>query len=163
MGTSLHFSGKRVYQDLRVSGPKTSVMVSNSLVTRIGLRWRIHAVIAAAMFAVLYKQWLTTPVLQHVSIGRWRLLAVVVAAACGGVLSLLRLSTLALSCGAMVGLLLGGTWAAWTAPNDVTISVCHAFASHLESFWREVLTLTFATTLTAYLCAHFAKRCVNVR
>jgi len=47
-------------------------MVSNSLVTRIGLRWRIHAVIAAAMFAVLYKQWLTTPVLQHVSIGRWR-------------------------------------------------------------------------------------------
>jgi len=143
--------------------PKTPVMVSNSVVSRIGLRWPIHAFIAAAIFAVLYKQWLTTPVLQYVSIGRWRLLAVVVAAACGGVLSLLRFSTLALSCGAMAGLLLGGTWAAWTAPNDVAISIYHAFASHLESFWREVLTLTLATTLTAFLCAYFAKRPVNVR
>ena len=71
-------------------------MVSNSVVSRIGLRWPIHAFIATAIFAVLYKQWLTTPVLQYVSIGRWRLLAVVVAAACGGVLSLLRFSTLAL-------------------------------------------------------------------
>jgi hypothetical protein len=137
-------------------------MVSNSGVTRIGVRWPIHTFIAAAVFAVLYKYWLTTPVLQYVSIGRWRLLAVVVAAACTGALSLLRLSALALSCGAVAGLLIGGTWAAWTFPNDVAISVCHAFASHLESFWREVLTLALATTLTAFLCAYFAKRRVNV-
>jgi hypothetical protein len=99
------------------------------------MRWSIHAFIAAAVFAVLYKYWLTTPALQYVSIGRWRLLAVVVAAACGGALSLLRLSALALSCGAMAGLLVGGTLARGTFPNDVAISVSHAFASHLESFW----------------------------
>ena len=57
------------------------------------------------------------------SVGRWRLFAVVVTAACGGVLSLLRVSTPALSVGAMFGLLLDGTWAAWKFPNDVAISV----------------------------------------
>ena len=133
-------------------------MVSHSVVTRIDIRWVIHASITAAIFAVLYKYWLTTPALQYVSIGRWRLLAVVVAAACGGALSLLRVSRTALSCGAMAGLLFGGTWAAWTFPNDVAISLSHAFASHLESFWQEVLTLTFATTLTAFLCVYLEKR-----
>ena len=53
----------------------------------------------------------------------------------------------ALSCGVMVGLLLGGTWAEWKTPNDVAISVGAALWSHLESFWRQMLTLTFAATL----------------
>jgi hypothetical protein len=132
-------------------------------VTRLGLRWLIHALIVTAIFAVLYKYWLTTPVLQYVSIGHWRLVAVVIAAACGGAMSLLRFSTPVLSCGAIVGLLLGGTWAEWTAPNDVTVSVSHAFASHLESLWREVLRLASATTLTAFLCGYLAKRRENVR
>ena len=61
------------------------------------------------------------------------------------------------------GLLLGGTWVALTFPNDVAISVCAAFASHLKSFWRETLLLTFATTLAGFCCAYFAKRRVNVR
>jgi len=64
--------------------------------TPIKLRWAIHASIAAALFAVPYKYWLTTPVLHYVSIGRWRLLAILVAAACGAALSLLRVSTPAL-------------------------------------------------------------------
>jgi hypothetical protein len=135
--------------------------VSNSVVTRLRLGWPIHALIAAAIFAVLYKYWLTTPVLQYISITRWRLLAVVIAAACGAAMSLLRFSALALSCGALTGLLLGGMWSAWTAPNDVAISVAHAFASHLESLWREVLRLAFATTLTAFLCGHLAKCSVD--
>ncbi len=138
-------------------------MVSNSAVTRIGMRWPIHASIAAAIFAVLYRYWLTTPVLQYVSIGRWRLFAIVVATACGSALSLLRVSRSALSCGAMAGLLLGGTWAERKFPNDVAISVYAAFASHLESFWHETLMLTFAATLAGFCCAHFAKRRVNVR
>jgi len=138
-------------------------MVSNSVVTRIGMRWPVHASFAAAIFAFLYKYWLTTPVLQYMSVGRWRLFAVVVAAGCGVALSLLRVSTSALSCGVMVGLLLGRTWAAWTFPNDVAISVCAAFASHLKSFWRETLLLTFATTLAGFCCAYFAKRRVNIR
>jgi hypothetical protein len=97
------------------------------------------------------------------SIGRWRLVAVVIAASCGGALSLLRFSVAALSCGAMTGLLLGGTWAAWTAPIEAAVSVSHAFASHLESLWREVLRLAFATTLSAFLFGYLAKRRVNVR
>ena len=86
-------------------------MVSNSVVTRIEMRWVIHVSFTATIFAALYKYWLTTPVLQYMSIGRWRLFAIVVAIACGGALSLLRVSTPALSFGAMAGLLLGGTWA----------------------------------------------------
>jgi len=146
----------------RVLGAKTPVMVSNS-VTRIRMRWPIHASFAAAIFAVLYRYWLVTPVLQYMSVGRWRLLAVVVAAACGGVLSLLRVSTSALSVGAMFGLLLSGTWAAWKFPSDLAISVYGAFASHLESFWRETLMLTFTATLAGFCCAYMAKRSAGVQ
>jgi len=126
--------------------------------TPIRLRWVIHGSIAAALFVFPYKYWLTSPVLQYVSIGRWRLLAIVSAAACGVALSLLRLSTSALSCGALAGLLLGGTWAAWTAPNDVPVSVDHAFASHLVSFWQDVALLTASATMAALCGAYFRKR-----
>jgi predicted ribosomally synthesized peptide with SipW-like signal peptide len=127
-------------------------------VSRIGFRWPIQALVTGAAFAVLYKSWLTTPVLQYVSIGQWRLLAIVIAAACGGALTLLRFSTSALASGALAGLLFGGTWAAWTAPNDVAISATQAFASHLESLWREGSTLACATTVTAFFCAYAKKR-----
>lgn len=133
-------------------------MVSNSVVTRLGLRQPIQVLIAAAIFAVLYKYWLTAPVLQYFSIPRWRLLAVLIAAVCGAALSLLRFSTTVVSVGAMGGLLLGGTWAAWTAPHDITISVSYAFTSHLELLWREVLRLAFAAILTSFLSGYFAKR-----
>lgn len=122
------------------------------------MRWPIHASFAAAIFAVLYRYWLVTSVLQYMRVGRWRLFAVVVAAACGGVLSLLRVSTSALSVGAMVGLLLGGTWAAWKFPSDVTTSLYGAFASNLECFWRETLMLTFTATLAGFCRAYIAKR-----
>lgn len=46
------------------------LMVSNSIVTGFGLRWAIHAFVAAAIFAVLYKYWLTTPV-SHDSFVIW--------------------------------------------------------------------------------------------
>lgn len=82
-------------------------------------------------------------------VGQWRLFAIVVAAACGGTLYLLRVPISVVSCGTLVGLLLGGTWVEWRAPNDVAISVGAAFQSHLESFWRQMLMLTFAATLGA--------------
>ena len=115
---------------------------------------------AAAPIAILYQYWLVAPVLQYVSIGRWRFLAIVVAAACGAVLSL-RLPILALACGSMAGLLLGGTWAGWQAPNDVPIAVGAAFASHLESFWREVIMLAVAATVGGFSCARFTKRWIT--
>jgi hypothetical protein len=126
------------------------------------MRWPIHAFIAAAIFAVLYTYWLTTPALRYVTIGRWRLFAMMVATVCGGALSLLRVSTPALSCGAMAGLLSGGTWATLRFPDDVAISAYGAFASHLELFWRETLVLTFAVTLAGFCCSYFVERRRNV-
>ena len=118
----------------------------------------IVTLVTTALVAILYRYWLVTPVLQYVSIGRWRIFAVVVAIACGGVLSLLRLPVLALACGSIAGLLLGGTWAAWQAPNDVPVSVGAAFASHLGSFWREVIILTVVASIGAFCSARLKKR-----
>ena len=101
----------------------------------------------ALLIAVLYRYWLVTPVLQYLSIGKWYLVAIVVEAATGCVMSLLRLPTPALVCASVAGLLLGGTWVAWQAPSDVPISVSGAFESHLESFWRQIIIMTFTITV----------------
>jgi hypothetical protein len=86
--------------------------------------------VLAIAIAVLYRYWLVTPVLRYLSIGKWFLIAVAVAAAIGCVMSLLRFSTLAQLCASVTGLLLGGTWAAWRVPNDVPILPSGAFESH---------------------------------
>src|SRR5262249_43955485 len=85
--------------------------------------------ITAALIAILYRYWLVVPVLHHVSIRQWRCLAILVAAAYGGMAALFGLRVLALACGTLAGLLLGGTWAAWRVPSDVPISINAAFAS----------------------------------
>jgi len=112
--------------------------------------------VIALLIAVLYRYWLVIPVLQYFSIGRWYLVALLVAAATGCVMSLLRLPTLALVCASVAGLLLGGTWAAWQAPTDVPISMSGAFVSHLGSFWRQIIILTIAT-VGGSCCARFAR------
>jgi hypothetical protein len=109
--------------------------------------------VVALLIAVLYRYWLVAPVLQYLSIGKWYLVAIVVAAATGCVMSLLKLPTLALVCASVAGLLLGGTWAAWQAPNDVPISVSGALESHLESFWRQIVILTVTITVGGICCA----------
>jgi len=126
-------------------------------------RWAAHATVVAAIFAVVYRYWLLAPVLQRVSVSHWRLIAIVVAAMCGGGLSLLRVSMSALSCGTIAGLLFGGTWAELKAPNDIRVSVYDAFATHLESFWWEILILTFAASLAAFCCAYLVHRRARAR
>lgn len=111
----------------------------------------------ALAIAVLYRYWLVTPVLQYLSVGKWFLVAIAVAAVTGCLMSLLRLSTLALLCASVAGLLLGGTWAAWRVPNDVPISLSGAFESHLESFWRQVLILTGTVAVGGFCCARFLR------
>jgi hypothetical protein len=133
-------------------------MVSKLQVFSISKRSIIQTFIAAVIFAVPYKFWLVAPVLQHMTIGGWRLFAVVVAASCGGALSLFRVPMPAITGGAVAGLLLGGTWAAWRIPNDVPVSVGGAFATHLKSFWGEVLILTAAAAASGCCCACFARR-----
>ncbi len=110
------------------------------------------------LIAILYRYWLVTPVLQYLSIRKWYLVAIAVAAAIGGVMSLLRVPTLALVYASGVGLLLGGTLAAWQAPNDVPISVSGAFASHLSSFWRQILILTASSSIGGFCSARFLTR-----
>lgn len=113
---------------------------------------------AAVPIAILYRYWLIAPVLQYFGIGRWRFFAIAVAAACGGVWALLRLSVLALVCGSMAGVLLGGTWAEWQAPHDSPMSIGRAFMSHLESLWPTVITLTVTATVSGFCCSRFARR-----
>jgi hypothetical protein len=55
------------------------------------------------LIAVLYRYWLVTPVLKYLSIGKWYLLAIVVAAITGFVISLLRLPTVVLVCASVAG------------------------------------------------------------
>jgi hypothetical protein len=126
-----------------VSPSSRSIVVKSSVVT--------------SLISVLYRYWLVTPVLQYLSIGKWYLVAIVVAAVTGCGMSLLRLPTPALMCASVVGLLLGGTWAAWQAPNDVPISVSGAFESHLESFWRQIIILTVTITVSRICCARFVR------
>jgi hypothetical protein len=94
-------------------------------------------------------------VLQYLSIGRWTLVAIVVAGVAGGVMSLLRIPMLVLLGASVAGLLLGGTWAAWRFPNDVPISVAGGFESHLESLWRQVLILMGTFTVSGFCCPRF--------
>jgi hypothetical protein len=117
----------------------------------------VRTSVIALLIAVLYRYWLVTPVLQYLSIGKWRLVAIVGAAGIGCVMSLLRLPILTVVFASVAGLLLGGTWAAWQAPNDVPISVSGALASHLESFWRQIVILTVATIGGGFCCARLVK------
>jgi len=113
--------------------------------------------IIAFVIAILYRSWLVTPVLQYLSIGKWFLVATVVAAAIGCVMSLLRLPAPALMCASVTGLLLGGTWAAWRIPNDVQISISGAFVSHLKSFWPQMLILTVTIAAGGFCCGRFLR------
>jgi hypothetical protein len=109
------------------------------------------------LIGVVYRYWLVTPVLQYLSLRNWYLVAIVVAAATGCIMSLLKLPTLALVSASVAGLLLGGTWAAWHFPNDVPISVSGAFQSHLETFWRQILILTATVTIAGVCCTRFLR------
>ena len=114
--------------------------------------------VAAALIATMYRYWLLAPVLQHVSILRWRLLAFVVAAACGGVLALLRLPVIAMVCESMIGLLMGGTWAAFQGQTDVRMTIVDAFLSHLEPLWPTVILLTVTASISGFCGSRWAGR-----
>lgn len=118
-------------------------------------RMAFRASIAVVLIAILYRCWLVAPVLHYLAIRHWRFLALVVAAATGSILSLLRLPLLILACAAAAGLLSGGTWAACQAPSDVPISLIGAFGAHLEAFWREAIMLTVIISVSGFFCGRF--------
>jgi hypothetical protein len=109
--------------------------------------------VVALLIAVLYRYWLVTPAVKYLSIGKWYLVAMIVAAATGSVLSLWRLRLLAVACASITGLLLGGTWSAWQVPHDVPISMSGAFEAYVALFWRQLLALTVTITVSGFYCA----------
>ena len=118
----------------------------------------IHTSIGVALFAILYRYWLLTPALKYIGIRQWLLFAVVVAAASGGLLSLVRLPLVGLAFASITGLLLGGTWTEWTIPNDVKVSVGDALMSHVRWFWWEMIMLTVASVVGEFFVARIIRR-----
>ena len=112
----------------------------------------VRTSVVTLVIAVFYRYWLVTPILKYLSICSWFLVALLLAAATGYLMSLLRLSTSAMVCASVAGPLLGGTWAAWRVPNDVPISLSGAFESHLETFWRQVLILAVTMAVSGFCC-----------
>src|SRR5262245_37751363 len=113
--------------------------------------------IAAALSAILYQYWLSMSVLHYLSVNQWRAVAIAMAVAVGTIWVLCRWGLSALVCGFIVGLLVGGTWAEWQFPQDVQRSLDDAFASHWESFWRDMILLTVAVTGSGFCSARLAK------
>jgi hypothetical protein len=136
-------------------------MVSNFVVLLSRPRDTISALLAATVGGVLYRYWLTAPALGRLSITEWRFIAFGVAVVVGVVLVRTGLNLAALACSSVVGLVLGGIWAALGAPtHDVTIplstELSNAFG-HSLILWREMALLTVAVTLGGFL-SHVVNR-----
>jgi hypothetical protein len=114
------------------------------VVARSNAREVLHASVAPIIIGVLYRYWLIAPVLHWLSALQWRVVAILVAVLIGGLFSVLRVPLAASVCACVAGLLLGGAWAAWWAPNDVRVSFIGVFWSHLQLFWWDVVVLTIA-------------------
>jgi hypothetical protein len=97
----------------------------------------VLALLAVSSLAVVYRYWLVVPVLHRISVVEWRFIAILVALAIGVGFSRLRLFVWTLMLASAIGLFVGGTWAAWAAPNDARISLLDAFASHVQTCWPD--------------------------
>jgi hypothetical protein len=110
--------------------------------------------ISTVLGAVLYRYWLVTPVLNYLSLDQWRLVAVGVAVLFGILSALGKWNLSTFVSGLMMGLMVGGTWAALPASHG---SVGNAFISNLETFWREMIVCVCAAALGGYFCSLFPK------
>ena len=151
------------WQTFRLVCAEISAMVSNFIVHPSRPRDAINALLVATVSGVLYRYWLNAPVLRHLSMGQWRSVAFGVVVVIGVVLVRIGLNNLAaLACSSVVGLFLGGTWAALEVPTlDVTSPIStepsQAFGSNL-TLWREIALLTIAVTLGGLLSRFVNRR-----
>jgi len=107
----------------------------------------------AVLTSVIYRFWLTYPILRVITVGQWRILAILAAGILGAAAALVRLRSYVFVLAVAAGLSLGGAWAGLSAPRDVATSFLAEFALHLRIFGREVALLTFASTMTNFVCA----------
>ena len=122
-----------------------------------GRQW-VKASVAAIIVAILYRYWLITPVLEYLSLNDWRAVASAVSLALGIGWGLCRWNIPTLLIGFVLGTLIGGTWAHAEVPNDVEVSVARAVASHLESFWIDIIILTVTVSIGVFGTTHFRER-----
>lgn len=109
--------------------------------------------IAATLSGILYRAWLTTPVLEYVTLDQWRAVAVLVALLVGAIWSLFRQNVSTLVVGFISGALVAGTGLEWGLQDVVPRSVGSAFQSHIEAFGSDLMMLTVAMLLSGYCSA----------
>ena len=115
----------------------------------------VRLLLGMAMTTILFELWLTTPILEHLSLNQWRGLALCVAGLMGCFWSLLRwnLSTLVISF--MVGLLVGGTRAALPIEHG---RIGDAFQSNLALLGTDEITLALAALVGAHCVSRLMPR-----
>lgn len=119
----------------------------------------ILTTILAILVGVLYRCWLIYPILQLLTIGQWRLVALLVAVALGMLSALLRIRTYVWTVAVLVALLFGGALTALFLPiHDVRTTFSEQFVSHFNSFWRELAVLTAAATASNLGSTHVLRR-----
>lgn len=114
----------------------------------------IRAFLGAAVIGVLYRYWLTAPILGRLSVTQWHVIAFGVAVVIGVALVRVGLNLALIACSSVIGLVLGGIWAALVAPNDVTIPISTELSNafkHSFTLWWQIAILTVAVTLGGFL------------
>jgi len=108
--------------------------------------------LSVALSAILYRYWLITPVLTHLSPNQWRAIAIVVVVFFSCLWSLAKWNASTLVCGFVVGVVAGGTWTMLPIQHG---SFVGAFKSNLESFGRDMILLTVSAMVGGYCGVRF--------
>ena len=114
------------------------------------IAWPILVVVTAAS----YRFWLTHPILHELTLSQWRMAAILAAVVLGAVTALLRQPAYLVTSAVATGLLLGGVWAAFSAPHDVPTSFAAELVGHLRAFCREVVLLSVVSAASNFGCAY---------
>jgi hypothetical protein len=115
--------------------------------TPINTRDVSRVLLAGVLTATLYRFWLTTPVLEHLSQNQWRAIAISVAAIAGISSSLAKWNLSTLVIGSMAGLLVSGTWVALPVSHG---RVGNAFRANLELLGFDMSAFIVAAVLGWY-------------
>ncbi len=113
----------------------------------ITLRDVIRLLAAIVLSAILYRMYLTAPVLDHLSLTQWRGVAIAVGALLGIMSAVAQWNLSTLFAGVITGLLAGATWVATPTFHG---RIADAFESSLVEYRAEVITLTIAAVGSAF-------------
>lgn len=116
------------------------------------------ASILGVVAALLYRFWLTYPILRNLTAGEWRAVAIIAAAVLGAACALIRLPTYLGLPAMAVALTLGGAWAGLSAPHDVPTTFLAELISHLRIFWPEIALFTAVSTTSSLCCAYLLRK-----